>query len=130
VRPCYKFDLMLKAKIHIAALLTFIFLAKFLAIDANGLSALFIESNITFIKPVCKKKNSPKRISQSLEYSQANLSASEIITLSGFCTSQFTLKLFTWEQSNPKPTAVFIEHASSNLMYCYLEKDLPPPRRA
>jgi len=120
----------MKTKTYIAALLTFIFLAKFVAIDANGLNVLFGGNDITFINPHCKIENPPKQTNKTADFSQADLSTSQMISLSGFCTSQFHMELFSWEIDYSEPIAVFIEHFSSKLSYLYLDNDSPPPRLA
>ncbi|WP_246516148.1 hypothetical protein [Aequorivita echinoideorum] len=105
-------------------------MAKFLAIDANGLNILFSGSDITFVKPHCKKKNSAKNLKSTSSFSEGDNTTSEFISLSGFCTSQFQLELFTWEIVSPKPIAIFNEHFTSHLSYRYLDNDSPPPRLA
>ncbi len=131
--PVYSFTyfcISVKNKTYIAVFLTFIFMAKFFAIDANGLNTIFSGNDITFVKSNCKKKNSPKQSNQKTEFSQNDFSASQLVTLSGFCTSQFQFELFTWETNISKPIAVFNEHFTSILSYRYLDNDSPPPRLA
>ncbi|MCX7550358.1 hypothetical protein [Xanthomarina sp. F2636L] len=120
----------MKTKTYIAALLTFIFLAKFVAIDANGLNVLFSGNNISFVKQNCKNKNSSKQTKKTTDFSQIDLSTSQEIILSGFCTSQFQFDLFTWETNILKSITVLNEHVPSNLSYRYLDNDSPPPRLA
>jgi len=117
-----------KTKTYITVLLTFIFLAKFTAIDANALNALFSGNDVTFVNPYCKKKNSSAQTNKTTSFSQVDLATSQVIDLNGFCTSQFQFELFTWETKIPKPVAVFNEHISSNLSYLYLDIVSPPPR--
>ncbi|MDX1768643.1 MULTISPECIES: hypothetical protein [Arenibacter] len=105
-------------------------MAKFIVIDANGLNALFNGNDISFVKPNCKKKNSPKQTNKTIDFSQVNLSASQVIMLSGICTSQFHFELFSWETNILIPSAIFNEHFSSILSYRYLDNDSPPPRLA
>ena len=120
----------MKTKTYIALLLTFIFLAKFVAIDANGLNVLFSGSEISFVNPHCKKENSPKQTKKTADFSQTDQSALQVIDLVGFCTSQFQFELLTWETTISKPVTVFNEHFSSRLSYLYLDNDSPPPRLA
>jgi len=120
----------LKIKTYIALVLTFIFLAKFLAIDANGLNVLFNGSEISFVNLHCKKENSPKQTKKTVGISQADQPASQVIDLVGFCTSQFQFELFTWETDYPKRITVFNNHITSRLTYLYLENASPPPRLA
>lgn len=103
-------------------------MAKFLAIDANGLNILFSGSDITFVKPHCKKKNFVKNSQSISVFSQVDDTTSQVFNLSGFCTSQFQLELFTWGTYISKPNAVFNEYFTSHLSYRYLDNDSPPPR--
>ena len=105
-------------------------MAKFLAIDANGLNVLFSGSDITFVKSHCKKKNSVKNLQSRSAFSQVDNTTSQVVDLSGFCTTQFQLELFTWETNTLKPIAVFNEYFTSHLSYHYLDNDSPPPRLA
>ncbi|MCC4229040.1 hypothetical protein [Zunongwangia profunda] len=117
-----------KTKTYIAVLLTFIFMAKFTAIDADGLNLLFSGSDISFVNPHCKKEKPPKQLKKIADFSQVDLSAPQVIALNGFCTSQFQLGLFSWKTILPNPIAVFNEHFSSRLSYLYLDNASPPPR--
>ncbi|WP_412559868.1 hypothetical protein [Winogradskyella sp. MIT101101] len=103
-------------------------MAKFIVIDANGLNALFSGNDISFVKPNCKKKNSPKQTNKTIDFSQVDLSTSQIVMLSGICISQFQFELFSWEPNISRPTAIFNEHFSSLLSYRFLDNDSPPPR--
>lgn len=105
-------------------------MAKFLAIDANGLNMLFSGNDITFVKPHCKKKNSVKNLQSTSVFSKVDNTKSQVIDLSGFCTSQFQLELYAWETSTLKPIVVFNEYFTSHLNYRYLDNDSPPPRSA
>lgn len=120
----------LKTKTYIAVLLTLIFMAKFVAIDANGMSVLFSGSNISFVKSHCKKKNSAKQTNKTTDFSQADVSTWQVIELSGFCSSQFQFELVSWEANFSEPVAIFNEHLSSRLLYLYLDNASPPPRLA
>ncbi|WP_251795680.1 MULTISPECIES: hypothetical protein [unclassified Arenibacter] len=118
----------MKTKTYIAVFLTFIFLAKFAAIDANGLNLLFSGSDISFQNPHCKKEKLLKHTKQNVVFSQAALQASQVITLNGFCSTQFQLAPFSWEIVVLKSTTVFNEHLTSKLSYLYIDNDSPPPR--
>lgn len=120
----------MKIKPYIAVLLTFIFLAKFVAIDANGLNALFSGSEISFVKLNCKKKNSPKQLDKLADYSQDNQLASQVLPLNIACTSQFQFEVFSWETKISQPVLVISQHFTSNLSYHYLDNAYPPPRLA
>ncbi|WP_230080283.1 hypothetical protein [Winogradskyella marina] len=118
----------MKTKTYIAALLAFLFIAKFIAIDANGLNLLFGGNDITFVKPFCKKKNAPKLANKTVDISQADVITSQEILLSGFCTTQFQFELFSWISNVSKPITVFNDYLTSKLNYRYLESVSPPPR--
>jgi hypothetical protein len=117
-----------KAKTYIAVFLTFIFLAKFVAIDADGLNVLFNGSKITYVNPFCKKENPQKQTKKITSFSQADQFASQVITLNDLCTSQFQFELFSWETDYPESIVVFNEHFPSKLSYRYLDNSSPPPR--
>lgn len=103
-------------------------MAKFVAIDANGLNHLFGGSDIAFVNPHCKNDNPPKLTKNTTSFSQADDLTSEVIVLNGFCTSQFKLELFSWEADYSEPITIFNEHFSSRLSYLYLDTTSPPPR--
>ena len=105
-------------------------MAKILAIDANGLNVLFSGSEISFVKPNCKKKNSPKQFDNLTDFSQGDQLASQIIPLNIACTSQFQFKVFSWETNISQPVAEISQHYTSNLSYRYLDNAYPPPRLA
>ena len=113
---------------YIAVFLTFIFLAKFAAIDANGLNLLFSGSDISFQNPHCKKEQLLKQTKQHAAFSKADLQTSQMIALNGFCNSQFQLAPFSWEIVVLKSTTVFNEHLTSKLSYLYIDNNYPPPR--
>ncbi len=113
---------------NIALILVCIFLAKFVAIDADGLSVLFSASNISFIKPLCEKGNSPKEAKGTVNFSKIELYTSQVISLTGFCTSQFQFEPFSWESNFSEFNKSFNEHYSSRLSYLYLDNVYPPPR--
>lgn len=120
----------MNTKTYIAVFLTFIFLAKFAAIDADGLNFLFSGSDISFVNPHCESENTQKQSKKTANFSQADSVTTQVIALNGFCNSQFQLELYTWETTISKPIAIFNEHFSSNLSYHYLDNDSPPPRLA
>lgn len=132
-RECIRFlifEPIVKTKTYIAALLTFIFLAKFVAIDANGLNVLFSGSEISFVNPHCKNENPPKQTKKTANFSQDDHSNFQIVELNGFCTSQFQLELLSWKTSYPEHIAFLNEHLTSRLSYLYLDSAYPPPRLA
>lgn len=120
----------MKAKTYIAVLFTFIFMAKLVAIDAGGLNQLFGGGGISFVNPHCKNENPPKLSTSTASFSEVENSTSQVIVLSGFCTSQFKLELFSWEADYAELETVLNEHFSSGLSYRYLDNASPPPRLA
>lgn len=130
LKPLAYFCFLVKTKTYIAVILTFIFLAKFVAVDADGLNAFFSGSNISFANLHCYKKDSPKQTNPAADFSQADELASQIITLNHFCTSQFQIEFYSWETDYPITLAVFNEHFTSRLSYLYLDNVSPPPRLA
>ncbi|MBU2940446.1 hypothetical protein KO494_12940 [Lacinutrix sp. C3R15] len=105
-----------------------LFLVKLGAIDANGLNFLFSGNEITFVKPNCKKKNSPKLAKDNINVLQTNSLSTQMISLDSYCTSQFQFQLFSWDILYNEPFTVFNEHFSSKLSFRYLEHIAPPPR--
>ncbi|WP_373517694.1 hypothetical protein [Pricia sp.] len=124
----FTFAMILKAQTYISVLLFSIFLVKFLAIDANGLNILFSGSDITFVNPNCKKKNSPKLLENTANFSQAELVSSQMVHLNGLCNSQFQIELFSWDTDISEPPITYSEHSPSMLSYLYLDTIFPPPR--
>ncbi|KKM03880.1 hypothetical protein LCGC14_1769940 [marine sediment metagenome] len=115
-------------KTYIALVLTFIFVAKFLAVDANGLNVLFSGSEITFVNPHCKKRNSLKKLESSTDYSQQERGAHQMIYLNGQCNIAFQFESFTWSLNDPKAIVTLNDNVPSALSYRYLESVSPPPR--
>lgn len=120
----------MKTNSYIAVLLTFIFLAKFVAVDANGLNIVFSGTNTTFVKPHCKKNPSIKKSNDNSSFSKQDNVETQMVTLSGNCTTPFQFELFNWETSYSEPIAVFDDHFPSKLSYRYLDSVSPPPRLA
>jgi hypothetical protein len=85
---------------------------------------------MSFVKPHCKNENPPKLVKKTASFSQAEELAAQVITLNGFCTSQFQLELFSWETTYSEPIAIFNENFSPRLSYLYLDNASPPPRMA
>ncbi|WP_236027339.1 hypothetical protein [Gelidibacter pelagius] len=124
------FVLILKTKSYIAVVLIVIFLAKFAAIDANGLNIIFSGSTTTFVNPYCKKNSSSEKSDTSDSFSQQNHFETQVITLSGNCTSPFQFEIFSWEADFSDPIVVLNEYFTSKLSYRYLDSISPPPRVA
>lgn len=103
-------------------------MAKFLAVDANGLNVLFSGSDITFVNPHCKKKNSLKKLENSTSFSQPYQGSHQMISLIGHCATPFQFELFSWETNDSKPIAVSNDYFPSKLSYRYLDSVSPPPR--
>lgn len=105
-------------------------MAKFVAIDANGLNALFSGSEISFVKSNCKKKNAPKQLDKLADYSQDDQLASQVIPIGIACTSQFQFEIFSWQINITQSFVAISQHYTSNLSYHYLDNAYPPPRLA
>lgn len=97
--------------------------------DANGFGFLS-KNSITVVKPLCKKKNSPKRIKEAKDssFSQGDHSLSQILVLSSFCNPQFQLEFSVWETGIQTFTSIVNFHFTSTLSYRFLDNDLPPPK--
>ncbi|TDU40470.1 hypothetical protein BXY82_2519 [Gelidibacter sediminis] len=121
----------LKPKTYIAVLLTFIFMAKFVAIDARALNTIFSGSDITFVKPFCKKQADADLSSKNQNFSDQNQHTSkEMLSLSGQCTTPFHLEMFSWHINTSGQITQLDDHLPSKLNYRYLESVSPPPRWA
>ncbi|NEN24269.1 hypothetical protein G3O08_12220 [Cryomorpha ignava] len=106
-------------------------MVKFIAIDADGLNAVFGESEIAIVNPYCKSKNSPKQINRSADFSQIDHLDSPNLVLNSLCTSPFELKLLPVGADIIQPIVLFTEHFSSSLLsYLFIDNDCPPPRLA
>lgn len=120
----------LKTKSYIAVVLMVIFLAKFAAIDANALNIIFSGTSTTFVNPYCKKNASDQKSNASDSFSPHDQLETQVITLSGNCTTPFQFEIFSWEADFSDPIVVFNEHFTSKLSYRYLDSISPPPRVA
>ncbi len=121
----------LKPKTYIAVLLTFIFMAKFVAIDAHALNTLFSDSDIIFVNPFCKKQADADLGTKKQNMSDQDQHASkEMLSLSGQCTTSFNLELLSWQINPSDQMTVLDDHLPSKLNYRYLESVSPPPRWA
>lgn len=120
----------MKIKTYIAVLLTFVFLAKFVAVDANGLNVIFSGSDITFVNPHCEKNISNEKSNDTPNFSQHENVKTQMITLDGNCNSPFRFELFSWDAHYSNPIAFFDNHFTSNLNFRYLDSVSPPPRAA
>lgn len=119
-----------KTKSYIAIVLITIFLAKFAAIDAHGLTLVFSGSKTSFVNPYCKKNSSNEKSTESTSYSPQDDVDTQVIVLSGNCTSPFHFDLFSWDAYFSDPFVVINEYFTSNLSYRYLDNISPPPRVA
>lgn len=118
----------LKTRTYIAVVLTCIFLAKFVAIDAHVLKTIFSTNDFVLVNPHCKKESTLDTTDKSQSFSQQDQHQAQLITLSGQCTTPFHLELFTWEINYSDPILVLDDHVPSRLNYRYLESVSPPPR--
>ncbi len=121
----------MKINTYIAIVFAFIFLAKFVAIDANGLNMFLTGDTISFVKnPHCKKQNPTKELKSKINFSESQIASLEMIPYSGRCTTPFHFKIFSWEFPILNSHILFNEHLPSKLRYLYLKKVSPPPRSA
>ncbi len=118
----------MKTKSYIALVLTFVFLAKFVAVDAQGLNVLFSGNDITFVNPHCEKNNSIKKTTDAVSFSQQDNVEPQMITLDGNCNSQFHFELFSWDIKFSNLIVLSDDHFTSRLSYRYLDSVSPPPR--
>ncbi|WP_194850384.1 hypothetical protein [Nonlabens antarcticus] len=124
------FATIVKAPTQIAILLLFIFLAKLIAIEGNGLNMLFSGSEISFVKSHCKKSYFTQDSQQSADFSDADPVNFQIITFQSLCNSAFQLEVFTWDACIYETGVVYNEHHISNLSYPYIDNSSPPPQGA
>jgi hypothetical protein len=118
----------MRHKLHIAIFLVYIFLGKFLAVDANGLKIVFSQSDISFHKMYCKKKNSTRQTNKLADFTQNSSLSSHGFVLTNICTSELQFELFGWEGNFSEPASTFNKYFSSRLLYLYLDNALPPPQ--
>ena len=104
-------------------------MAKFFAIDSNGLNMVFSESSISFVSPHCDKKSSDKESKETASFSAQDTVNIQIITLNGHCTSLFQFELFSWDMHYSNPIIIYDDHFPSRLSYRYLDSVSPPPRK-
>lgn len=106
-------------------------MAKFIAVDADGLNVVFQDDDITFVNQMfCETEGIFHQSVKTADLSQADQFASLVIPLNGFCTSQYQFVLFPWEANFQEPIATFNAHSSSELSYLYLDSLSPPPQLA
>ena len=120
----------MKIKTYIAVVLTFVFLAKLVALDANGLNLIFSASDIRFVNPHCEKNVSNTKSNNVPSFSQHENVKTQMITLDGHCNAPFQFELFSWKAHYSNPIAVFEDHFTSNLNFRYLDSVSPPPQEA
>lgn len=113
---------------YIALFLVTVFMAKFTAVNANGLNFLFKDSGITFVNVHCKKESVLNKKEVQQDIVEPQVSSLQVIALNSDCTMQFQLELFTWEAKNSSLIIVYNDYLRSKLRYLYLDKFLPPPR--
>ncbi|WP_325452225.1 hypothetical protein [Gelidibacter sp.] len=120
----------MKTKSYIAVVLITIFLAKFAAIDAHGLNIVFSGSKTSFVNPYCKKTASDEKSKESTSLTAQDDVDTQVIILTGNCTSPFHFDFFSWEADFSDPVVVINQHFTSNLSYRYPDNISPPPRVA
>ncbi|TYC14215.1 hypothetical protein ES677_06660 [Bizionia gelidisalsuginis] len=112
---------------YIALFMVTVFMAKFTAVNANGLNFLFNDSGIAFVNFHCKKDNGFHKKTVKLPVITAQVSSLEVIALNSDCTTPFKLELFTWEAKQPLSIMVHNDYLTSKLRYMYLDSVSPPP---
>lgn len=117
----------LKIKSYIAAVLNVIFLAKFAAIEANGLNVIFSETATTFVNPYCKKSNSNDKSNESASLSALDHVETQVIILSGNCMTPRQIDLLSCKMEYSEPNTAINEHFKSKLSYRYLDSISLPP---
>jgi len=101
-----------KSKSYIALFLFFIFIAKFLAVDAHGLNVVFHSDKITFIKQDCKKKNLKINEDGTTNIASKIPSDLKVFTITSQCHSTYLFQTFNW---NPAKAEISITRFSFNL---------------
>lgn len=104
------------------------FLAKFVAVDANGLNIIFSGSDITFVNPHCEKNITNDKSNDTPSFSKQDSVQKQMITLDGNCSSPLQFELFSWDIYNSNPIVVFNPNFTSSLSFRYLDSVSPPPR--
>lgn len=106
-------------------------MAKFIAIDADGLNVVFEKSDVTFLNQMyCGTESDFHQSVKTADFAQADQFASLVIPINGFCTSQYQFILFSWEANFREKIVTFNAHSSSELSYLYLDSLSPPPQLA
>ncbi|EGV44820.1 hypothetical protein BZARG_363 [Bizionia argentinensis JUB59] len=105
-------------------------MAKFLAVDANGLNTFISNGDIMLVNPFCKKHTNSKNTDDTASFSQLDHASVQLLTLSINCTTSFQFDLFSWETRDAEFITVFDDHFTSSLSYRYLDNVSPPPRTA
>lgn len=109
----------------ISIFLAFLFLAKFLAIDSNGLMLFNDNGKINYINTHCKKLNPPKKIAN---FSKSNTSETHNVILPVICSQQFIVETFSEEATFLLTKSTLNTIHKTTLSYLYLEHVVPPPR--
>ncbi|MGJ8592940.1 MAG: hypothetical protein ACSHXF_10350 [Aquaticitalea sp.] len=109
----------------ISILLAFLFMAKFLAIDANGITLFNEQGKVTYINTHCKKLNPPKTMTS---FSKSDTWETQHVLLPGLCSQQFILETVTEEAPTLLRKFTLNTFHKTELSYRYLEHIVPPPR--
>ena len=101
-----------KSNSYIAVFLFFIFIAKFLAVDARGLNAVFHSEKISFVNHDCKKKTLTIKNDRTTSIDSQIPSDVKVLTIASQCHSIFLFQTFNW---NSGKAQISIRNYSFNL---------------
>lgn len=117
-------------KAYIALFMVTVFMAKFTAVNANGLNYLFNASGIAFVNFYCKKDNGVHKKTEQPPVVTSQVSTMAVIALNSDCTTSFTMALFSWDLKQTPLLFKYNDYLTSKLRFLYLDNVLPPPRVA
>ncbi|TRZ42945.1 hypothetical protein [Robertkochia solimangrovi] len=108
--------------------MTFVFLTKFIAIDANGLNLFFNDGGITYVNPHCKKKNASLISKESFSFNDTSSKRLDHYALSGFCASNCVIPIVNWNILIKRSRFKIEEGFTEALWNHSLDNPSPPPR--
>ena len=87
-------------------------MAKFLAVDANGLNMVFGGEKISFVKKDCKKKNNIQKEDSTGNFSSKMPSDFKTITITSHCNPLFLFQKYNW---NPEIVDIIMQRNTFHL---------------